>query len=760
MPETDNPLPPKPVAARGVVILGGAHGALTLARSLGNAGIAARYVSNDSPLAAWSRHVGKMQPWPGADSPQQAVPFLLDFARTYDLQDALLVPAGDAEVRLVSQFKRELSAVFRIMLPGWEHLQWLCDKPFLYRRAAELGLSVPKTYALLSVDQALVLEPEFPLVLKPNMGGGNSALARAKIVRADDRETFIRTFSENADKTGAENIVVQQLIPGGGECQFSYAALWSGGHPVAEFCARRGRQYPVDFGFTSTFVETVDMPEMIAASRTLLQSARFEGLVEIEFKRDPRNGLLNILDVNPRPWSWFGLCAAAGIDLGRTMWDVASGRAPSSPAAPRRAAWMYLARDMIAAAISMARGELKPADYIASFRHVRAWAAFSMRDPLPGLIDFPLTAFRVVTRRIFRLPENLGAMPRLQALKAPLKYGLIRVGLEITANPLVRRMFPQAAGRGVIFTLHHVRPACEDGFQPNALLSVTPEFLEEAIWAAIESGLTPVHLHDLPALLADPSERRNFVAFTLDDGYRDNAEFAAPVFRKFGIPYTIFVSPGFVERKRSMWWETAAALAGKTSAFAFDFGNGPETIRCADTAGKLAAFDRLAAFVRTIDEDEAVRRIDEAARRHHIGPMAIVDELVMDATQLRNLAADPLAHFGAHTVNHVNLRRVGPERLQREIADSMALIETYTGQRPRSFSYPYGWSTAVGDRAAAAVASAGIPVAVTTQPGVLTMQRLAKPTELPRVSLNGYYQQKRYVKALISGIPFWLTKGQ
>jgi len=345
----------------------------------------------------------------------------------------------------------------------------------------------------------------------------------------------------------------------------------------------------------------------------------------------------------------------------------------------------------------------------------------------------------------------------LRSIKNDLKYSFIRVGLEVAANSFVRGLFPGAGGRGVIFTLHHVRPARQGRFCPNEILSITPEFLEDAISVCLESGLTPVHLHDLPALFADPSDERRFVSFTLDDGYRNNAEFAAPVFRKFHIPYTIFVNPGFVERTRTIWWETAAALTRELSAFEFDFGSGTETVRCGKKTEKFSAFDRLAGFVRSADEDEAVRRIDGAAQAHGISPMAIVDELVMTETELQSLSADPLAHFGAHTVNHVNLRRMSAERLQQEIEDSVSIIERYVGKRPRSFSYPYGWSTAVGKREITAVKNAGIPVAVTTQPGMLTASRvIGKSGELPRVSLNGLYQKKKYVDALLSGMPFKL----
>lgn len=332
----------------------------------------------------------------------------------------------------------------------------------------------------------------------------------------------------------------------------------------------------------------------------------------------------------------------------------------------------------------------------------------------------------------------------------------IRAGLEAVALTRAGALWPAAGGRGVIFTLHHVRPAEARPHDPNALLSVTPQFLDEAIRACAESGLTPVALEDLPRLLADPADRRRFAAFTLDDGYRDNAEHAAPVFRRHGVPYTIFITKGFVERSRSAWWETAEALTAKLDEAEFDFGDGAEKVEMRTRAQKLAAFDRFGRFMQAVDEDEAVARLDRLAAEHGLDPLAIVDRLVMDARELRELARDPLARFGAHTLTHVNLRRVGEARLRDELAGSAGAVAAYVGNAPRAFAYPYGYAAAVGEREVRAAADAGFAVAVTTQPGVLGPWNLARPTAFGRVSLNGLYQKKRLVKALISGVPFKL----
>ncbi|MEQ1953070.1 polysaccharide deacetylase family protein [Mesorhizobium yinganensis] len=341
-------------------------------------------------------------------------------------------------------------------------------------------------------------------------------------------------------------------------------------------------------------------------------------------------------------------------------------------------------------------------------------------------------------------------------MKAALKHAIIRTGLEAIAASRAGSLWPQAGGRGVIFTLHHVRPESAESFVPNALLSVTPEFLDQAIAASKESGLVPVALEDLPHLLADPDDKRRFVAFTLDDGYRNNAEFAAPVFRKHKVPYTIFITEGFVERTRSLWWEVAEALLRRASSIRLDTGTGSEELPLATPGQKNAAFERLSRLIQSIEEDTAVAQIERLASAHGIDPLGVTDRLIMSNDELRRLAADPLARFGAHTLTHVNLRRVDDARLRSELTGSIDAVENNVGYRPNAFAYPYGYPSAVGDREIKAAAEAGLSIAVTTQPGVLAPSNLDRPTAFHRVSLNGLFQKKRYVKALISGIPFRL----
>ena len=91
-----------------------------------------------------------------------------------------------------------------------------------------------------------------------------------------------------------------------------------------------------------------------------------------------------------------------------------------------------------------------------------------------------------------------------------------------------------------------------------------------------------------------------------------------------------------------------------------------------------------------------------------------------------------------------------------EMAESIARIEKELGHPCRHFSYPYGCENSAGEREFRIAAELGIETAVTTQKGLLYPEHVHELTALPRLSLNGDFQDMRYVKALLSGVPFAL----
>ncbi|PYB77195.1 polysaccharide deacetylase family protein [Rhizobium wuzhouense] len=344
-------------------------------------------------------------------------------------------------------------------------------------------------------------------------------------------------------------------------------------------------------------------------------------------------------------------------------------------------------------------------------------------------------------------------------LKQSIKRAVITGGLEVSFCLSRMGLLKAAQGRGVVFTLHHVRPAEAEAFQPNRHLDITPEFLDAAITALKRDGYRFIRLEDVAAALAEPGPAQPFAVFTLDDGFRDNPMHALPIFEKHRVPFTIFVCKGLSERSHTMWWDTAAALIGKQKRLTLCLPAGRIDVDCSTARAKQSAFDAVAQAVFAGDETKSVAQLDAAAQAAGINPHALVAESVMDRDELQALGRHPLVSYGAHTVSHRGLDALGDTEILAELNESADYVADITGRRPVTFAYPYGDARSATPRTAGYVQWAGLKLAVTTRPGTLSPASLTAPHLLPRISLNGLYQKPRYVQALASGIPSRLNRG-
>jgi peptidoglycan/xylan/chitin deacetylase (PgdA/CDA1 family) len=334
-----------------------------------------------------------------------------------------------------------------------------------------------------------------------------------------------------------------------------------------------------------------------------------------------------------------------------------------------------------------------------------------------------------------------------------LRNNVIRAGLGALyfsgAHHLLR---PLLSGVGVIFMLHHVRPAREAGFQPNRHLEVTPEFLRATLSHLRSSNIDIVSMDELHERLVQGRFARRFAAFTLDDGYRDNLEFALPVLREFDAPSTVYVTSDFAEGNGRLWWTALEAVIAKTELIDVQIGNAALRLDATTPAAKQAAFDRLHAWLRALPaEHDLKREIEALCATYDVDIGALCHSLCLSWDEVRRLAADPLVTIGAHSISHCNLAKQGEEIAAQEMAVSRAQIERELSRTVQHFAYPYGDREAAGEREFALAASAGFKTAVTTRPGMLFAENAGHMTALPRVSLNGNYQDTRILPVLTSG---------
>jgi D-aspartate ligase len=388
-----------PTAADGAIVIGGDYRGLGLARSLGRRGVPVWVLwEQEERLATTSRYVRRSIEIGRSGEPLHEE--LLRLADEERLAGWALFPTSDHTLAAVARAYVELGEIFRLTTPPWDVLRWAHDKRLTLQLAQEAGVESPRTFFPKNCHALAELDCEFPVILKPAVKEDFNRFTAAKAWRVDDRHSLLARYEEASLFVPRETIMVQEFIPGGGDCQLSFAALCKDGRPLASIVARRARQFPSDFGRASTFVETVDDPDVIEGSLRILAAMGTTGLVELEFKRDPQTRALKLLDINPRAWGWHTLGARAGVDFPYLLWQLVHGEPVPTTHGATGVKWRRLSWDLVTLANDLVRGRLAVREYVGSRRGPQVAAIFARDDPLPGLVEVPLLVFILFSRLV------------------------------------------------------------------------------------------------------------------------------------------------------------------------------------------------------------------------------------------------------------------------------------------------------------------------------------------------------------------------
>ncbi len=285
---------------------------LAVARSLSKAG-ASVTVGGDRRLgrAFFSKHVGSRidYPHPGLD-PNGFVESLRQSLE--EVPQDVVIPTSDYTSLALSRFEGRLSEYSQILAPGLESAALARDKLDLLSLAERLGLEVPATRC---PDQDGDLDPlvkalGLPVVVKPRRGMGGIGVKIAKSSEALGRclESRLPMVDDVFDLS---SLLVQEWVPGE---VHDVCALFNRGEPRATLTQRRLVMHPASGG-PGIFNETTDDPELKERATLLLRELDWHGPAQVEFKVDPRDGSVKLIEVNGRFWGTLDLAIAAGIDF-------------------------------------------------------------------------------------------------------------------------------------------------------------------------------------------------------------------------------------------------------------------------------------------------------------------------------------------------------------------------------------------------------------------------------------------------------------
>ena len=373
----------------GGVVIGADYRGLGVVRSLGRRGVPVWVLRGEDRLAGWSRYALRSIDWPAACEAEQA-DFLVRLADEHGLHGWTLFPTSDVTAKMVSRHHSQLSTRFRLTTSPWDRYRHAADKRLVYARAAQLGICHPRTMCPTSAAELKTIDLDFPVILKPAMHNVHNAFTDAKAWRVDTRAQLLARYADACALVGSDLVMVQELVPGGGEAQHSYACICDNGVVLTWLTARRTRQYPPDFGRASTFVETTDDHEVAALAEKLIADLELTGPVEVEFKRHARDGRLRLLDVNARVWVWHSIGLAAGVDFAFDAYQVANGVAIVPRQGKAGLRWVRLSTDLPTSAREIMRRHIRVGDFLSSLRPPLGGPLSAIDDPLPALMELPL----------------------------------------------------------------------------------------------------------------------------------------------------------------------------------------------------------------------------------------------------------------------------------------------------------------------------------------------------------------------------------
>jgi D-aspartate ligase len=387
-----------PVEGVGCLVVGGDYQGLGIVRSAGRHGLPTCIVDDERSIARFSRYATHSVRVPDLRDESKTIDSVIEIGRRLGLKGWVIYPTRDETVAAFSRHKDMLSEFFRVPTPDWNITRWAWDKRNTYRKAQELDIPIPKTWFPESMDDLKHIDAEFPLIIKPSIKEHFIYKTRVKAWRVDNRDQLLSRFQEALEFIPVSELMIQDLIPGGSEQQFGYAAFFKTGRAIGSMVTHNQRSHPPQFGRSSTFVTTIELAVLEEMACRFLKAIDYYGLAEVEFRLDPRDGTYKLLDVNARTWGYHALGTAAGVDFPYMLFSDQIGKAVIPARAQVGISWVRLVTDLPVGFIGLMRNQLDFWKYVKSVTSASTESVFSFGDPLPAFAELANIPYLIYKR--------------------------------------------------------------------------------------------------------------------------------------------------------------------------------------------------------------------------------------------------------------------------------------------------------------------------------------------------------------------------
>lgn len=310
---------------------------------------------------------------------------------------------------------------------------------------------------------------------------------------------------------------------------------------------------------------------------------------------------------------------------------------------------------------------------------------------------------------------------------------------------------PFYSGIGSILMFHRIaRKENSPRIEKNRSNEVSPEFLELLVTYFLESGYEIVSLDTVYAYLVRGQRDTHFVAFTFDDGYEDAYSLAYPVFRKYNLPFAIYLSTNYPDKKAVLWWYLLEDLVLRNEEIRFTHHKKSYQFSSKGEQ-KEGVFHAIRALMIRKSGDDLASFMRDLFEPYGMNVYEYSHKLTLDWNQIRLMSEDPLVTIGAHTMDHYALSRLSGEQAEYQIRASREKTEHHIGKKVEHFSYPFGSRGEADEREFNMVKNLGFKTATTTRIGNIFPAHRDHLACLPRIPVSGNREALLYIEAFTSG---------
>ena len=384
------------------------HGALAVARTLGRAGLPVYAVVDDAftPLAM-TRYLKKAFVWDSyPDDPESFVKAMSEIGK-FIARPTIVIPMDDLSAVFVAENAASLAPWFIVprVPPDLPHR--LANKACLHALCAEIGIPSARTifpHALEDV-RAFAAETKFPVLVKgAEQWVPLKDMSSARLIQTPEQ---LFTFCENCNYEASRPLIVQEYIPG--DDWISHGYYNSPKNISVTFTGRKLRSYPSDAGSTALGLSIAN-EELRLVSEKLLHAVGYSGIIDMDWRKDERDGQYKLLDCNPRVGQNFRMFENTdGIDVVRAQHLDLSGRRVDNAAPVDGRLFSVESFYVLALLRRLPRGASKEdaTKYLPAKSRERAW--WSSDDPIPA-IAMSARLFLGLLRRALRFRSDSPSM--------------------------------------------------------------------------------------------------------------------------------------------------------------------------------------------------------------------------------------------------------------------------------------------------------------------------------------------------------------